>query len=88
MKDFCAIANQNCKQPAGGARGYDVLENIGPLIDILACYRCGESVCTSCGKPWLRFWFCPECFVAQGKELQAVVERYTKLPIDRSIKVV
>lgn len=77
MKDFCAVANQNCKQPAGWDGAFGFVENIGPLVDIPACYKCGEAICTNCGKPWLVFWFCPECFVRQGRELQAMVRWVT-----------
>ena len=80
MKDFCTIANPDCEQPAEWVGSHDVLENTGPLVNIPTCYRCGEPVCTSCGKPWLVFWFHPVCFVAQGEELVAVVERMKVRP--------
>lgn len=73
MTKTCTVSNQNCEQPAGWGGAYGFAENIGPFDDIPSCYRCGESVCETCGRQWLAFWFCPGCWTEQGDELLEVV---------------
>jgi hypothetical protein len=75
MKDFCTVAERDCDQPADRGGYFGPVVNVIPLADIPACYRCGGPVCTSCGEPWLVYWFCPDCLIEQREELQATLER-------------
>jgi len=70
MKDYCNVANQGCKQPAGylvSGAGYATNNNL-PLLDIPECYRCGMAVCNACAVIYNDKAYCPECLREQKND--------------------
>jgi hypothetical protein len=50
VKQFCCVADDDCKQPAGYRYGGRACANTEKKQPIPLCYQCGQPVCYSCSK--------------------------------------
>lgn len=62
MAEHCAVADDNCLDPAGfGIAGYGYAASRGSGKTRACCMRCGDAVCANCRTGKRGKWICNNC---------------------------